>query len=177
MNSDADPGIKEFPLYDSAIKRNSASFTQIGEVYFGRIPEFCGEDPAKMESFNYYYPKLLDAFENAHGGITDSLFCHKIMAAVVLTDKDEICLINPCGEGPTIEIHKLLDMCIGLQIQVHGLLKGRDRRVIMELIYALLTDLLTIWDDQAEIENQDGEKKTWMIQSIFRKLLYPYKKC
>lgn len=133
-------------LYDSAIERNDASFTQLATAIFYGQEQF-ESDESERGKFRYYYPKLLKSFQNAHGNITDSYFCKYIIAGVVLTDRDEIHLVNPVWNLNALEVDKLLFACARLHIEARQHLHGIDRRISAQRIYPIISSLLDLLEE------------------------------
>ncbi len=134
------------PEYDSAIRRNSASFVQIVEVWYGKQEKF-NKDEATRLSSEWYYPKLMEAFRAGHGGITYSYFCSNLFAAVVLTANNELEIVHPVGKA--LDVEELLFKCSMINVEVRRLLKGRDLRTCLEMTYSVTSNLLGVLDTKA----------------------------
>lgn len=153
------PAESTYPLYDYAIKQGTVSFSQVAEGHYYQQKKHTTDETSRV-AIERYYPRLVQAFSTAHGAITNSYFCDNIIAASVLTDKDEIHLINPIRKTGTLGIEELFFLCDSLQIEARQHLAGRDRRICMERIYSILTFLLNLMDTEEDKNSKKTESRT-----------------
>lgn len=154
------------PEFDSAIERNSASFPQLLKASFLKTEQF-NKDPVTRLIYERYYAKLLTAFEATHGGITDSYYCSDVLAAAVLTAKDELHVVSQLGTAS--EPEELIFECERVNSEVRRLLKGRDLKICMAMLYSVVTYLLGALDRIKKAESQEANAVNPKVLSLLRK--------
>jgi hypothetical protein len=141
------------PEFDSAVQRGAASFTQLASAIFYSKEKF-NENPTYRLANKRYIERLTYAFEEKHGQIVHSFFCENVPAAVVLTDRQELCIIPPPLPPQIHEIADLLFECDRLNFEADRVLVGKWRKKDLSdtktMIYAVVTKLLSLVDDVAE---------------------------
>jgi hypothetical protein len=134
--------------YESAIKRSCASFTQVAETWFRQQEKYTC-DPELRKKSREYYPKLLDAYEECHGGISELYWCTHLRAGVCLTSEGDLDIVDDLlatdAEGAS-KIQELIGDCQQLKLRVETSLPGkrfgRIRQQAMRSIYNVLTEAL-----------------------------------
>src|SRR4051812_33833200 len=81
------PKDDQYPLYESVIRRNRASFTQLVEVLYGSEPDNCQNDSVAHTNLSYC-PYIFRAFEKANGGVLQIYRCKGTKTAAVLTERE-----------------------------------------------------------------------------------------
>src|SRR6266487_5123011 len=96
-----------YPHLNLAIEKHSASFDQVAETYFYGLEEFNSNEDNRS-AYSRYYPKVVEAFETAHGAINHLLMCSTCIGAVVLTDRYEYFMtLNPQARAEFLESQSL----------------------------------------------------------------------
>ncbi len=134
--------------FDSAIARNAASFAQLAASMFYSRDRFL-DDPRDRSVYESYIEPLTKAFEAAHGRITSSFYCERVIAAAVLTDRQELWYYHPSLNADQALIWDLLFESERINIEAERVLpkKSRDLQTIKGLIYAVYTKVLFRLDD------------------------------
>jgi hypothetical protein len=144
---------KRIAEYDSAIDRRAASFTQLATAIFYRREKFNSSAPGRSAYAQYIKP-LTEAFETKHGDIMHSFYCQQVIAAAVLTDRNELCIIPPPFDASTLAIADLLFECERLNVEADRILGGAERSGDLQatkmLIYGVVVKLLTLVDGQVQ---------------------------
>jgi hypothetical protein len=142
---------------DSAVKRRAASFTQLVTATFYRYEKF-NPNPISRLVYESYIERLTDAFEEAHGHIVHSFYCQNVLAAVVLTDRQELWIIPPPVIPQIQGVADLLFECDRLNLEADRVLVGKWRREDLPgtktLIYTVVTKLLSVVDEVAETKGR-----------------------
>jgi len=144
---------ERFADYDSAIARNDASFTQLAEATFYSVEKFNLSAPLRSRYAKYIGP-LTKAFEAKHGHIVHAFYCQHVLAAAVLTDRNELYKVSPASNASTPPIADLLFECDRLNVEADRILRraesSGDLRATKMLIYEVVAKLLGLVDDQVQ---------------------------
>jgi hypothetical protein len=137
--------------YEDAIKRDSASFSQLAKAIFFSQNSFI-DNPVVCEVYQKYKEPVEKAFAAAHGAIIDSFYCENVPAATVLTAKHELWIVDPPLEPDRVAIAELLLECERLNGETDRVLKGsgerlKDRERTKILLYWAVVKLLSLADD------------------------------
>jgi len=138
------------PEYEAVIEKCSASFAQLAaSIFYGRA-RFTQSFDERAVYMRYIAP-LTEAFEAAHGHITHSFYCETVMAAAVLTDRQELCVIPPPLHPDIIPIAEMIFECQRLDTEADRVLAGPKRLLNLQttktLVYGVLANLLSRLDD------------------------------
>lgn len=138
--------------FESAIERQAASFTQLSTSIFFSLEKFCVDQDDRLV-WEGYIERLSRAFETAHGNITHSYYCKNMIAAAVLTDRQELCVIHAIDDSKVASIADLLLECDRLNVAIDRILAGADRSSDLKtsklLLYTVVTKLLSLLDSSA----------------------------
>src|SRR5207302_244682 len=129
---------RKIPEYENAIKRHSADFEQLATAIIKSQDTSIPELDRKV--YEGYIAELTEAFEAAHGHIISSFYSYGNDAAVVLTDRQELELIDPVITEGIAPIAELLFECDRLNREADRVLarmprRAEDLRNIKKLIY------------------------------------------
>ncbi len=126
---------------------HACSFALLAEAYFRATGQPDGRpdlDPAGDHRFN----TVLSAFEERHGKVAQCVFCDAARAAAVLTEGNRIYIVFPKHrpDHGVVRIEALLFQCQELSAKANSLLRGRERRVCVEMIFGVIAYLLGLLD-------------------------------
>jgi hypothetical protein len=164
-NKDFEPrGIAEF---DSAVLRESVSFTQLVETIYHRQERF-NPDEESRQKHKYYHPFILRAFECAYGGISCLYLASNIVAASIITNKGHFEYICPFKYNPEAE-KELVQLSSRYKI-AKQFLRGTELKELAKNLYAASTYLIQIVDECAIrgecAESPDPSKDPTMISRV-----------
>lgn len=145
------------PEYDLAIKRGSASLSQVAEAWYQRQPGTSHDEVHRLVMLRYL-PLLFDAFEKAHGGIRQSYWCGNIQAVAVVSETNEYHTVNPIGISAQAEALLFASDKINTAAQrtLRGP-KGQSRPelgICVNRLYSITTHLLEILDNRRDKERE-----------------------
>jgi hypothetical protein len=137
-------------VFDAAIARRSASFTQLATATFFSQEPFSA-DPLERAVYERYIGPLTEAFEAAHGPIIHSFYCKNVIAAAALTGTQELCLVPPPLSPEILPIAELLFECDRLSTEADRVLapaeRSQDLQATKRLTYGVVSKLLSLLDD------------------------------
>jgi hypothetical protein len=164
-----DPEPESDPELAAAIARGAASFD-----FWIRARSSTEERLAPNEirsAFKKYRDPVFKAFEKSEGRVYASFYCNTVVGAAVLTIKKRRRLIlrNSWLEVPVLhlvynvadsegdpqvlkELQGVLYDAWALSAQANDLLRGKQRQLLLDEMYGLLTDLLALLDAVNENE-------------------------
>jgi hypothetical protein len=117
------------PQYDAAIERHSASFAQLAASIFYSRERFTKSSDERAV-YEHYIAPLMEAFETAHGAITNSFYCENVIAAAALTaqqDRHELFVVSPSLDTDIIPIAEMIFECECLATESDRVLSGPKR--------------------------------------------------
>jgi hypothetical protein len=131
------------------------------------LKAFAGDDDDLRRNYRGYRAGVFDAFETSEGPIRASMYCEKILAAVVITAKPgrRVLGVFREPERPTLhimnnlmesrvedleimELIKLLYACQELGRRANEFLAGGDRSLVVQATFDVATDVLAILDER-----------------------------
>jgi hypothetical protein len=137
-------------VFEAAITRHSASFTQLATSIFYSRERFTS-NPIERKVNERYIRPLTDAFEAAHGPIMHSFYCQNVIAAAALTERHELCVVPPALDPDIVPIAELLFVCDRLSTEADRVLSGpercRDWQTAKTLTYGVVVKLLSLLDN------------------------------
>jgi hypothetical protein len=151
------------PEYVSSLEFNHVVFDQIllaRHALCLRARSFEDEDALRKDqarwTYAYYLPRLWEVYERTHGKITDSYFCHNILAGVILTSRGELTLRYPAHDiahlAPKFE-QTLWQCTVQARSARELLLRWGGRRTLLRRLFSLVAYLLSVLDSQASEED------------------------
>jgi hypothetical protein len=134
------------PEYDLALKRGSASFEQLVEVFFLRSDD---EEIVRRGGERYFEP-MHQAFENAHGGVVAATYAGT-QCAVALTDRPELHIVlEQTDDAAFPQISEVVRSAEVISIDAVEQLRSEERRPVLENVYALVAAAFDLLDDLVE---------------------------
>jgi hypothetical protein len=127
---------EEFQL---AIETGTVTLDQVVEANFGRFhggPSFYAE----------LYPRLLQSFEQQHGGISRSYFARHTESAVVMTREKELFVKVSTSSFDDAEFIGILSKLTLLHLQAREFLNDDDFRISMDPVFSVITYCLQVID-------------------------------
>lgn len=131
---------------EDAVRRNEVSFEQLLQCHYGATRAAREEDRITYREF---YPEVFDAFQKRHGSIQRSYFCKTCIGAIVWTSTEEVfCLLNALDVP---EVDDLLDSCHYLKIEAKEHLRGKDRKIVLEMLYNAMVTCVALVGQRDEL--------------------------
>lgn len=146
----SDAELIKIAVFEAAIARHSASFTQLSSAIFYSKERFSGS-PMERAVYERYISPLTEAFEAAHGPIIHSFYCDNVIAAAALTGTQELCVVPPTLNTEIVPIAELLFDCDRLSTEADRVLTGPERlqdlQATKNFTYGVVVKLLSLLND------------------------------
>lgn len=140
------PENEQIPQYESAISANGASFSLLIEI----LNKMKQQDPDKCRALAWYYPRIVDAFEQKYGRITHMYVNGK--DGVILTSQHQLFLEYAIKKDAKVE--HLLMRCDQMAIEAKRLLQGGDLKACSQILYVAAKSLLCIKKENNALFNE-----------------------
>jgi hypothetical protein len=156
--------VEPSPELAAAIKRQAASFDQWVLARYASQ----SKDEKVQSDYCQYRDGVFAAFERSEGRVYAIFYCERITGAAALTLKKRRRIIG-LGESEEPSLHVVYNIAESkgdphelerlqgilydaqaLSVQVNELIRGKQRRVLLEELYGLITDLLDLLDTGTE---------------------------
>jgi hypothetical protein len=136
-----------FIPFESAVKTNSASFSQVAEAWY--FQKESNENAIERQIYAEFFPLIYEAFQHEHGSVRDLFWGPDVAAAVVVTKKNELYAICDARD-PTAVVDLMNRACEDVKNEAQRLVAGKALRVTQDRIYALATNLVARLSECAE---------------------------
>jgi hypothetical protein len=158
---------RTLPEFEWIKEGDPVSFNQFAKVVFVSRNKSPEHEIARYLAQTKYVRIFKRAFESKHQPISRDYYCEHCVAAAVLTegkrpeDDEFFCVLNPIRKPDTREFERLAFECQEFYEEAasNELLRGTDRRLCLQLIYAAVTQILGVLDDISNPQMQHTEKE------------------
>jgi hypothetical protein len=153
-----------FIPFESAVKKNSASFSQVAEAWYFQAKS--NKNAIERQIYAEFFPLIYEAFQHEHGSVRDLYWGPDVEAAVVVTKTELYGICN--ARDPTTVVELLNRACEEVNNEAQRLVVGKALRVTQDRIYGLATNLVARLSECAG--NQAIAKRNQSIWpgSVFR---------
>lgn len=140
--------------YELAIRTGTVTLDQVAEANHRRFHD----EGTGAGIYGEYYPRLLQSFDDQHGGIDRSYFGRHSESAAILTKEKELYIKVGSSEFDDTEFIGILSGLTLLHLQARQFLNEDDFRICMDPVFNVVTHCLEAVEGMAfRAERQDSQ--------------------